>query len=350
MSTYFHKQYLEYFNKFLEQLKVFFVDANSTLSSTQLLSDYDKLKLGSNFVNNMTSENFNLFIDTKIKVFSHKLDSTKLLSENFFGSKLTLKQMLNNQTSEIKKTVWAYLHVLYLYSSLCAPVEEHKLEQLERLYGLLQIDNPSLLNAAKSDATQKIYDLLNVKVNTDTQGMIDDIVKSFDPLLDGSQSNPMASIMQISQVISTKYADKINNGEIELEKLMDSIKTKIPGMEDVLKNFANVKKSQPKEKVIINENYSTSDISVGENEDEKKSNFNIGNILKAVDSSGFMPGNKPNENMPDLSAMFNSTDGSNKMPNINDMLKLMNSMQDPNLKFDQGELDKLMGSMNLNLK
>jgi len=369
MTTYFHTQYLEYFNKFLDQLDVFFTDANTkqVITTTKELSNDDKFKLGRNFINNMTNDNFNLFIDSKIKVFSHKSESTKLLSESYFGSKLSLKQLLNNQPADIKKTCWAYLHVLYLYISLCAPVEDQKIDQLERLYSLLQIDNPSMLNSAKSDATEKIYNLLNVEVNNDTKDMIDDIVKSFDPLLaNKDQANPVASIMQISQTISSKYADKINSGEIELEKIMNSIKNKIPGMENVMNNFANMKNNteKSKEKVIINENYSTSNVDVGENKDNEKSSFNIGKILKAADAMGVIPGAKSSESgteMPDLSSMndmFNSKNmpnindmfNSKNMPNINDMLKLMSQMHDPSVKLDPAELEKQMSNMGINVK
>lgn len=352
MAVYFRKQYLEYFNKFLDQLLVVFVDKNATevINSTMDLSDDDKFQLGCDFVKNMTDDNFTLFTSSKLKTFSDKNESTKLLSESFFGSKLTLKQLLNKQTPAIKKTIWAYLHVFYLYISLCSPVEDQKITQLESLYKLLNIENPSLLNSAKSDATQKIYDLLNVEVNTDTQSMIDDIVKSFDPLLAGAQDNPVASIMQISQMISTKYADKINSGEIELEKLMDAIKSKVPGMADVLNNFANKSTPVEKEKIIINENYSTSIVDVGENEDNKKSTFNIGNILKAANNIMPNMANMPNmPNMPNMANMSNMQNMPN-MPSINDMLKLMNQLQDPSKPINKDDLEKQMSNMGINIK
>jgi hypothetical protein len=54
--------------------------------------------------------------------------------------------------------------------------------------------------------------------------MIDDIVESFEKVLTGQSSgNPLSGIMEISQKISVKYADKINKGDIELDKLMDEI-------------------------------------------------------------------------------------------------------------------------------
>ena len=44
--------------------------------------------------------------------------------------------------------------------------------------------------------------------------MIEDIVNSFNPLMDGTNKNPLANIMQISQTISSKYSDKICRGDI----------------------------------------------------------------------------------------------------------------------------------------
>lgn len=363
MLTNFQEHFLEYFNKFNDQLLEYFKnndddDVNdnflNTINVAKALSKEDKLATADRFVDNMTPELFELFVASKLKVFSHKNDSSKKLSESLFGESLTLKQLLNNQTDAVKKTIWVYIHVLFLYSQLSVQTERQNPDYIERLTKLLNI-NPQQTNDPfdKTEASDRIYNLLNVTVNDDTKSMIDDIVNSFDPLIEGKDANPISSIMQISQTISSKYADKINSGDIELEKLMESIKDKVPGMSGIIDNFNNMKAStgketKPKEKVIIDENYSTSKIDLGENTDNKTSSFNIGKILKTVDSLGVLPGgsakdkkNSSNEqntmpSMPGMEEMFKmiqSNEGMNKMmdsaknsgqlPDINDMMKVM---------------------------
>ena len=363
MLTNFQEHFLEYFNKFNDQLLEYFKnndddDVNdnflNTINVAKALSKEDKLATADRFVDNMTPELFELFVASKLKVFSHKNDSSKKLSESLFGESLTLKQLLNNQTDAVKKTIWVYIHVLFLYSQLSVQTERQNPDYIERLTKLLNI-NPQQTNEPfdKTEASDRIYNLLNVTVNDDTKSMIDDIVNSFDPLIEGKDANPISSIMQISQTISSKYADKINSGDIELEKLMESIKDKVPGMSGIIDNFNNMKASsgkdtKSKEKVIIDENYSTSKIDLGENTDNKTSSFNIGKILKTVDSLGVLPGgsakdkkNSSNEqntmpSMPGMEEMFKmiqSNEGMNKMmnsaknsgqlPDINDMMKVM---------------------------
>jgi len=340
MDSYFSDKYLDYLNKFIDQLKIFFLDKNSTkiLNKVQQETDESKIVLGQTFVKNLSNENFELFITSKIKLFSHKNEETKQLSESLFGANLSLKQLLNNQTEEVKKTIWAYLHVIYLYSYLLLPKESQDEERITKLCTMLDISDVRNTNNS-ADINAKIYSLLNVEVNDMTKVMIDDIVKSFNPLLDGNNPNPLANIMQISQMISTKYSDKINNGEIELDKIMNSIKSKVPGMENIINNFGNMKNtSKPKNKVIIDQNYSTANIDVGENEDEKKSDFNIGKILKAADSMGVIPNlNK------------DSTQNNNDTPQLPDMKTLMNMMKqfqgNDNNSFDMNELNKTLSSV-----
>ena len=70
--------------------------------------------------------------------------------------------------------------------------------------------------------------------------LIDDIVKSFEDMLScGDNSNPFAGIMGLSQDISKKYANKINNGEIELDKIIKSITSKVPGMDVMMDSMMN---------------------------------------------------------------------------------------------------------------
>jgi len=341
MNSYFSEQFLTYFNKFVDQLKVFYTD-DTVISILTLVGESlndTKLNLGHNFVSNVSDELFELFLQSKLKVFSHKNDNTKKFSESLFGSNLALKQILNNQTDDIKKTIWAYLHVLYLYGYLLLPMEQQNEERVTKLSKLLDIlDVRNLTNNV--DINSRIYNLLNVEVNDDTKSMIDDIVKSFNPLLEGNNPNPLANIMQISQTISSKYSDKINRGDIELDKIMNSIKTKVPGMEGIINNFTNMKKNnKPKNKIIIDQDYSTSNVEVGEAENDSKSDFNIGKILKAADSLGLVP------NMNNTDTTNTQTTAPTGMPDMSQLMNMLGKLQNGNIT----DLDKEFSNMGLDM-
>jgi len=354
MNSYFSEQYITYFNKFTEQIKVFYND-DTIIKVLDSILDEDKLKFGKNFVSNLSDENFDLFVQSKLKVFSHKSQETKEFSESLFGSQLALKQLLNNQTDDIKKTIWAYLHVLYLYAYLLLPIELQNEERVKTLSVLLNIIDVNNVEN-NSDINSRIYNLLNVDINDDTKTMIDDIVKSFNPLLDGNNKNPLANIMEISQKISSKYSDKISNGNIELDKIMESIKTKVPGMENIINNFTDKgnKDNKPKEKIIITENYSTSNIEVGEDELKNKSGFNIGKILKAADSLGLVPNKNKTDatdsvKLPDFNTdqlpEFKPDFMPDEMPDMTQLMGLLGKLQ------NNGSLDlnKEFGDMGLDM-
>jgi len=282
--------------------------------------------LGKEFVNNMTDELFELFVQSKIKAFSQKNDKSKLLSESLFGPNLTLKQLLNKQDEDVKKGLYVFLHIIYLYAQLSLDDDKQNKKQIEKLQTLHNIQ-PNMED--RHATTDKIYKLLNVEVNNETKTMIDDIVDSFNPLLDMANKdiNPIASIMEISQTISSKYADKINKGDIELDKLMDSIKAKVPGMGNIIDNFGSMtskssKSSKPVEKVIIDENYSTAKIELGEAPDEKPSSFNIGKILKTADAFGVIPGGKKDSKADNSNAM--NGDKMNDLKSLENLFKMIN--------------------------
>ena len=49
---------------------------------------------------------FNLFIKKKIRVFSHKTEITKKLSQSLFGDNITLRDLLNEKNNKIKNIIW----------------------------------------------------------------------------------------------------------------------------------------------------------------------------------------------------------------------------------------------------
>ena len=344
--------FIEYYDNFILQLKIIFTDneTNKILDDIKNLSNEEKLIKGNLFVESITDDFFDDFIKSKIKIFSHKNENTKKISESLLDSNLCLKNLLNNQPDAVKNVIWLKLHILYMTIELLKPVEEQNSLQLDALNKIINIksyeetNTPDTNNTPDanntSNANNKLKDMLGVDVNDETTGMIDDIVLSFEKLLSGdTKSNPLSGIMEISQKISVKYADKINNGDIELEKLMKSISKKVPGMESMLNGMSGNtsdgsgglgdlgglggmmgsmmggKDKKPKEKIIIDDDFSTADVQVGLNKVDDKKSINIGNVLKMADQFGVIPGGKQSG-----SETGTETDSqSNGLPNLGDL-------------------------------
>ena len=337
--------FLDYFNSFIKQLKIIFpyTIVNEILTKIENENDDSKRARGLYFAGLFDNENFDLFLKSKIKIFSHKNELNKQISESLFNENLSLKSMLNNQSDDIKKIIWSFLHNLFLYSNIN---DENKIKRLNEM-----------LEDKNKDVKNKLHDIFGNDINSQTTNMIDDIVNSFEQILSNPKGNPLSGILNISQQISSKYADKINSGEIELNKLMGSITktmpnmpnmptngdmpdiTSIPGMEglgDMMKNMmgsmgpmmgSQDKKSE--EKVIIDENFSTANVDVGKLE-ENSSSMKIGSMLKMADGLGVLPGGKKNKNNND---------------NNNDMNSLMSNLMSGNMTNDMNNLMPQFGKV-----
>ncbi len=363
-NNFFQDKYLSNYNNFVAQLKIIFSgdETQKTLNELTNLSDEQKVVRGILFLEAITDEHFVDFAKGKIKVLSHKSPQTQKISESLFGQDFCLKNLLNNQPEEVKTIIWANLHNVLLSAELLKAEPDRNMQRVSALSGILYKNTPEALNnndceqtqtkysgassGASANAKSKLKDMLGVEVNDETTVMIDDIVSSFEGILTGgSSSNPFAGIMEVSQKISVKYADKINKGEIELDKLMKSISKKVPGMESVLGGMmggASGEKSKPKEKIIIDENFSTADIAVGMNKEEDKPSINIGNVLKMADQFGVIPGGKQSESgMPDLSAL-GGLPGMGDIPNLGRVMEIMQKLEKTETKEEADALKQEM--------
>ena len=353
--------YLNNFNEFINQLKIIFInnDIQQILNDLLQLSDNDKINNGKTFIELINNTFFDDFVKAKLKIFSHKSDDTLQLSESLFGPKLCIKYILNNQSEEIKKLIWTNLYNLYISCESIKPIEERDTIKIKSIM--------SLVNNKPNDVRKKIQDVLGTDINNHTTDMVNDIVSSFENIMSTNPgSNPLADIMGLSQKISVKYANKLNNGDIEIDKLLKCMTNKIPGMENMMSgeggdimnnimssmgnnndmlgglmgNMMGGNNEASKEKIIIDDNFSTSSVNVGAT-DENKKNINFGNILKMADQFGVLPGGKQtnttekshstNENtLPDLSS-FNLDELCNnpQLSKIMGMMGKLNSVNTP---------------------
>lgn len=328
------EKFLEEYDLFLSQLEGLFEEENdkNLVSNLKNSCESDKLSRGNLFYSSLEDkELFDLFCKSKVKLFSTKDEKTRVISNSLLGDDLPLKKLINNQNQRTKDIIWKYLHLFYfLYES----DNSNRKDRKSVVSKLLKEKEEKLTKDVKNE-------LLNVNVNEDTNNMIDDIVKSFEKSLSGENANPFESIMEITQNITTKYNDKIENGEIELDKLMGSIQSNIPGMPDLMKGGMGGlgglgglggQKAEPKEKVIIDEDFSTDKVELGDKDADKKggSGMNLSNMLKMMNSmnGGGSSGGPQGEGGegPNFGGLFNMLGKLDSVENEEDAEKLKAEM------------------------
>ena len=245
MDNIYIEQYLKFHGNFIKQLKIIFPteDTIEILNTIDQSSDESKLTNGQLFTSSISGDNLEIFVKNKIKVFSHKNNDTKVISESLFGPDFCIKNLLNNQSEEVKKVIWTNLHTLCMIGEMLKPQEDInkiKIKLLNQVISNVNTDDDESNDSTqssqrKSDIKDKLKDILDVDVNPETKDMINDIVESFEQILtDKSSDNQLAKIMEISQKISVKYADKIQSGDIELDKIMKAIFKLVPGMDGMM--------------------------------------------------------------------------------------------------------------------
>jgi hypothetical protein len=288
----------------------------------------DKIARVKKFNDNINTTTFlNYLSKNKIKLFSHKEKDTKVISESLFGTDLSLKKIFNNQEETIKLILWNDLKkILIDYNEYL--IETGNLDLTKSAIIIDRIEKLKLGN--NIDPKESIDKILNTKnLNDTTNDMINDIFNSFKNKIDSGSPNPFNSILEISQNITDKYKEKIENGDIKLDDLLKNM-TNLPGMEnmgnmvDMLSSNLNSipKKEEP---VIIDENFSTADIEQGVVKNNEGINLDVGKILKTMDSFKNMVNEnndgETNPNMPDLQKMMGIF---NKLSTVEDPSKLSN--------------------------
>ena len=183
----------------------------------------------------------------------------------------------------------------------------------------------------KKDLSSKVKnDILKIDVNNTTNNMIDDIVGSFQNIIQ-NKANPFDNIMNITNMISDKYKDQLTNGEIQLDKIIGGIDGVIPG----LMKSATAKKEE-KEPVIIDENFSTATVDIGK-EQESKNNNNISNMMKMI---------------PNMSGLANMVNRINTAENDDDLLNIkkdMDTFLEKDLKVDMSQFNETMSKLEKNM-
>ena len=281
---------------------------------------------------NNSGDLFSLFKKKKIKLFSSKFSETNTLSESLFGSILPLKNVFNKKSTEDKLKLWKLLHELYVITGELN--NENENANVVEVRSMLNKERFS--NFSKDEVSEKVKkDILNVDVNDTTNNMIDDIVSCFQDSMESGSGNPFDSIMGITQKITEKYQSKIESGEIELDKMMGSITSSIPGMGGLM---GGNKKDE--EKVVIDENFSTDDVELGK-QDEKKG-FNLSGMMKMMNGMSGGDGGPNLKGLVDVMGKLNSVKTEEEAENLK---KEMDSYLESELGVDVSKLNQTINNM-----
>lgn len=220
------------------------------------------------------SDLFTLFSMAKIKVFSAKIEETHNLSISLFDEKLSLKQVFNNQTDVVKNKLWELLLNLYIQ------LERNNNNNADRITVLKDTLKKMRSNTSGNIKSDIFKNVLKADVNNTTNNMLDDIIGSFQDVV-SNKGNPFESIMGITEMITSKYGSKIENGEVEIDKILGGMGGLIgKGMA----GMGGVGEDKKEEPVIIDDNFSTADVDIGKEEEEKPNNmFNFAKLAPLAD-------------------------------------------------------------------
>lgn len=335
-------------DSFLVELEKLFDDERLTL--VKQLQDKNKNDFGLKqniykFVESLQNDDlFKLLLRSKIKLFSSKTEETNNVSESLFGVELTLKSIFNNRSNKTKRVLWSYLHLFYFLIE--NNLENKSEERINKLAKLLKDEEDeededdeqkeSLSTGEISDKVKK--DILNVDVNDSTNNLIDDIVSSFQSSLDGNSENPFDCIMDITEQITEKYKDKLANGEIELDKMMGSITKSIPGVENLL----GKKNQEPQEKVVIDENFSTDQVELGDKDKQEGKGFQLSGMMKMMNSMNGKGGGPNLKGLMDVMGKLNSVKTEDEAKELKGE---MDSFLEKELGLDVSKLNDTIGKI-----
>ena len=195
-------------------------------------------------------------------------------------------------------------------------VKNNNKERISTLKESLKKNRQASSQSIKNDIFKNV---LKSDVNNTTSSMLDDIIGSFQNVV-SNKGNPFENIMGITEMITSKYGSKIENGEVEIDKILG-------GMGNMLSKGMMGAEEKKEETVVMDENFSTADVDVGKEEEEKKENgFNFSKLM-------------PLANMVNKIGSIKSTDDVNALKN--EMDKFMEKESKVNMSDYKENLEKL---------
>jgi hypothetical protein len=260
------------YNQFVENVQ------SLTGNDTSTYKDNVDERLNRFYETLQNEDTFSLFCMTKIKVFSAKTEETFDVSSSLFGTELTLKQIFNNQPDNVKNQLWELLLNLYIQLERVKNNNQDRISTVKE--GLKKHRQNTSNNTAHNIKSDIFKNVLNADVNSTTNNMLDDIIGSFQNVV-SNKGNPFENIMGITEMITSKYGSKIENGEVEIDKILG-------GMGGLLnKGMSEAMGKKEEEPVIIDDNFSTANVDVGKEEEQQKAAaFNLSKLMPLADMVG----------------------------------------------------------------
>lgn len=315
----FYKDFINTIKPFIKNQSVF--DIIDNFNDEQINNNIQTFH--SNLEND---ELFKSFIKYKIKIFSTKSQTTTELSNSLFGEGLPLKKLLNNQGEHRKNIIWEHLHFIYhLY-------EKENQNRQERL---------SVLKYKDISFSDKFKSMIGDNQNDKTKNFLDKIINSVESDCHDNNQQGMPSmdkIIKLATEITSDFKDDFENGEIDLQGLMSNLMGGI-GMDqntDINNLMNNMmggmfnQEEDKEEQVVIDENFSTDQVELGEQEEV---NPGLQNMLNSINSMGL--------------GDINFSEMQNMMGGLGDIQGMMD-----NEDFDEEKMNDLMnnmlGSLNIN--
>ena len=380
MTEYYKKQFDEKYMEFVQQILKLFPDVNSEVNKCvkQIISlnQEEKRECGNKFADliNKSTSNKNLLLSRKIKLFSSKTEENKQISYALLKF-IPLKKLLNgNIDNNVKEIVWDYIQLLYVFNELsCRQKDQMDKDLIKQLLHLVNDNskknksesnsppknnsvsmkkktspnrktNESVANG-KTNESVDCNNILNLDCNSETNNMINDIVGMFQNNLneEDNDGNPFKNIMDVTKKITEQYQGKIENGDIDLDGLLKNIQKSMPN----LPNLNLDGKSEEEIKHIIDENFSTADVGVGESKKDESGGFDMSQMMGMMKNLNETLGSDGN-GMEGLNKMMESLGGM-KMPEneqeAEEHSQKMRNILEKDFNMDLTELDTLKNEL-----
>ncbi len=288
----------QFIDKLTSKFKEIFPDGIKTdnfIYSIEVIDLFNQLTIKEkdiilkNFYNHfLLIDNHNsLLEEEKNKIFSSKDTHTNNFSLSLFGEHLPLKVLFNHIEGNDRKYCWTILKLLI---KVLEPPPQEKV----------------------------INKTLGIEVDKNTNRMINDIVHSVTHKTKHMKGNPLTSIFDIANELAGKYESDVKSGNINLQNVVDQLEKNNPFVKNIISKL-KPKETEPKEIIVIDENFSTDNIQLGEDKEED-SGINPVQIMKLMNDI-------KNSEIGDLL---------NTLPTINE-----NTKPEDLLKIKQ-QMDKLM--------
>lgn len=237
------------------------------------------------FFNTIINENmFALFSSSKIKLFSHKSHINKQISICLLNENIPFKKLLNNQSESVKQTVWTELYKLYIAYENDKNESNRNHENINIINNILEENTKNITCKFNTSITKdKIKEILQLDLNNKSSELIDDVIDSIESIITSNDGgNPITKIIKITEEITNKYSDLLKNGDIKLDNIINYLMSKSPGIENLISSFMNDSNPSQEQQILLDDNFSTSNVTVGSALNKPSSNFNVGNILKMI--------------------------------------------------------------------